>query len=44
MVLNAQNFKHYVDRFNADDVEDVVNKIREMAFAGDIPGITKASW
>ena len=27
MVLNAENFKHYVDRFNAEDVEDVVNLI-----------------
>jgi hypothetical protein len=26
-MLNANDFKHYVDRFNADDVEDVVNLI-----------------
>ena len=26
-ILNADNFKHYVDRFNADDVEDVVNLV-----------------
>ena len=25
-VLQADKFKHYVDRFNADDVEDVVQK------------------
>ena len=26
-LLVADNFKHYIDRFNADDVEDVVNLI-----------------
>jgi hypothetical protein len=26
-VLKPEDFKHYVDRFNADDVEDVVQKI-----------------
>jgi hypothetical protein len=31
MILAAENFKHYVDRFNADDVEDVVNKIPNAA-------------
>ena len=28
-VLNPDNFKHYVDRFNSDDIEDVVNLISE---------------
>src|SRR5438046_7284818 len=27
MILASDNFKHYVDRFNADDVEDVVQTI-----------------
>jgi hypothetical protein len=31
MVLNPENFKHYVDRFNAEDVEDVVNLIPNSA-------------
>src|SRR5689334_22319141 len=31
MILNPDNFKHYVDRFNADDVEDVVNLIPNAA-------------
>src|SRR6516162_4992851 len=29
--LKAENFKHYVDQFNADDVEDVVNLIPNAA-------------
>lgn len=27
MVLKPDTFKHYIDRFNADDIEDVVNQI-----------------
>ena len=31
MILSADNFRHYVDRFNSDDVEDVVNEIPNAA-------------
>jgi Mannosylglycerate hydrolase MGH1-like glycoside hydrolase domain/Glycosyl hydrolase family 65, C-terminal domain len=31
VILKADNFKHYVDRFNGDDGEDVVNEIPNAA-------------
>ena len=31
MILNPQSFRRYVDRFNADDAEDVVNEVPNAA-------------
>jgi len=44
MILDADNFKRYVDRFNADDVEDAVNLIPNSGawewLTGNIPFFT----
>lgn len=44
MILNPDSFKHYIDRFNADDVEDVVNVIDNAQawdwLEGNIPFFT----